>query len=647
MISFYPNCSLPLQAPTSVAAPNVRSTLDIVWSCTSILILCSWSIQHLNVPPQFHPETTMQAFRLKMCFFFQKLKWMLATLIAPEALLAKALTDYRSAHLHSKLLQEFADEDGVPWSKTHTFFADMGGFAIRFSNGPVSWSNNPASPAQGNPSADLPSALSTSRRNENSAVNSRGLDWEQVMRRCWGDGETNAQNATGLSTDTSREGGQSHQGSEQELSSLHFEVNGQTQDTVYLVRHALPQTPSLLESQTHSAITPVPSGNFATQFDERPNNGIETETAEDNRVDWNSPHHLHPQKQSHLGIGFTGPETWRWLRRDFRYNIERRSLSYGRLAWQPHERHTEIGMEILSGLVIDRSHEKLITINGVSTILALEGDVWVLTAAQLYEARASNLISKLPYMTEDEISDKNKGDLLTKLFVLGQVVWLVVQMAARAITHKTSSPLEVMTLSFAACAFMIYLLLLNHPQDVKTPVYIRASRPCSLSDMRNMAFLCPTHFWAMANMRSDNAIPNNAYHHIWPLEQGRNPSNAWLLIGAGCGAAVFGGLHLIAWNIQFPTQTEHFLWKIASFITMLVPIADSLIFYLQYVLFGSLPYRWLHLLAGSVYNVILMVTMLAFVLARVFLVFEAFRSLYFLPPDAYTTTWAANMPHIG
>ncbi|KAH7176798.1 hypothetical protein EDB81DRAFT_50117 [Dactylonectria macrodidyma] len=62
----------------------------------------------------------------------QKFKWMLITLIAPEALLVKAVTDYRSVKHHSQMLRKVADEDNVPWSKAHTFFADMGGFAIRF-----------------------------------------------------------------------------------------------------------------------------------------------------------------------------------------------------------------------------------------------------------------------------------------------------------------------------------------------------------------------------------------------------------------------------------------------------------------------------------------------------------------------------------
>lgn len=132
MIHFQPNCTIPPEPPALVIAPDVRSTMDIVWSCTSTILLCCWSIQHLNVPPQFQPKTTRQKLMRKLFFFWRKVKWMTITLFAPEFILAKAITDLRSCLKHSPMLQELADEGGVPWSKTHTFLADMGGFALRF-----------------------------------------------------------------------------------------------------------------------------------------------------------------------------------------------------------------------------------------------------------------------------------------------------------------------------------------------------------------------------------------------------------------------------------------------------------------------------------------------------------------------------------
>jgi hypothetical protein len=36
-----------------------------------------------------------------------------------------------------------------------------------------------------------------------------------------------------------------------------------------------------------------------------------------------------------------------------------------------------------------------------------------------------------------------------------------------------------------------------------------------------------------------------------------------------------------------------------------------------------------------------------YVAARLFLLVEIFRTLLFLPPSAYVSTWAANVPHVA
>jgi hypothetical protein len=38
---------------------------------------------------------------------------------------------------------------------------------------------------------------------------------------------------------------------------------------------------------------------------------------------------------------------------------------------------------------------------------------------------------------------------------------------------------------------------------------------------------------------------------------------------------------------------------------------------------------------------------IVYVLARLFLIVEMFRILCFLPPDAYLSTWATNIPHLA
>jgi hypothetical protein len=130
--SFTPTCSLPPEHIKFTSTPNVRGTLDIVWTCFSILLLCTWSVQHLNIQPQVKARTAGQYFRLTVFLVKRKAKWMLLTLIAPEILIGLALSQFVAARHGQNTMQEFAREDGVEWTLEHSHFADMGGFVISF-----------------------------------------------------------------------------------------------------------------------------------------------------------------------------------------------------------------------------------------------------------------------------------------------------------------------------------------------------------------------------------------------------------------------------------------------------------------------------------------------------------------------------------
>ncbi|KAL4769177.1 hypothetical protein BDW60DRAFT_225197 [Aspergillus nidulans var. acristatus] len=114
MITFSPNCSFPRDIPSGfVKDPEIRSTMDIVWSCTSIIILSTWSVLHLTVPPDLKPQSKRQQFRKQIYLLSRKLVWMGIMLAFPEYLV------------------ELAREDGVPWSLAHTVLANIGGIAVR------------------------------------------------------------------------------------------------------------------------------------------------------------------------------------------------------------------------------------------------------------------------------------------------------------------------------------------------------------------------------------------------------------------------------------------------------------------------------------------------------------------------------------
>ncbi|KAL3429042.1 hypothetical protein BDV09DRAFT_190470 [Aspergillus tetrazonus] len=120
VVTFSPDCSFPTGIPSGfVKDPEIRSTMDIVWSCTSIIILSTWSVLHLTVPPDLKLQSKRQQFRKQVYLLSRKLVWMGIMLAFPEYLV------------------ELAREDGVPRSLAHTVLANIGGIAVRNLGTPV------------------------------------------------------------------------------------------------------------------------------------------------------------------------------------------------------------------------------------------------------------------------------------------------------------------------------------------------------------------------------------------------------------------------------------------------------------------------------------------------------------------------------
>jgi hypothetical protein len=130
--SFQPNCTIPDTAVNIVSSPSVRGTYDILWSSMFTLLVCTWTIQHLNIPKQSPDCTTWrQSLKENVKRVRARLKWMLLTFIMPEFLVGKALQDFMRARNFCREVQEFCGEDEVSWTMTHSFYADMGGFVYQ------------------------------------------------------------------------------------------------------------------------------------------------------------------------------------------------------------------------------------------------------------------------------------------------------------------------------------------------------------------------------------------------------------------------------------------------------------------------------------------------------------------------------------
>ena len=119
---------------------------------------------------------------------------------------------------------------------------------------------------------------------------------------------------------------------------------------------------------------------------------------------------------------------------------------------------------------------------------------------------------------------------------------------------------------------------------------------------------------------SDKLVSNNV---IWFLSL----SATWLLLG---------GLHLIAWNFHFPTETEKILWRVAS----LVLAGGSIVSFLLYFIS-------LHIHDHVIFDVFWSTAFIVGIVSRALLMGLMLASLRALPPSAYeTVAWTAYIPHL-
>lgn len=127
-------CSLPTQSVNYVAAPDVRGTLDILWSCLATILICTYSVLHLNVPEQRDGRDPGFYGNLKWAQkrFVNSVAWMGLTMVWPELYASSSFRKLRQAlSLRREFKRRLPARYARLWSLSHMYFSDMGGFAVR------------------------------------------------------------------------------------------------------------------------------------------------------------------------------------------------------------------------------------------------------------------------------------------------------------------------------------------------------------------------------------------------------------------------------------------------------------------------------------------------------------------------------------
>ncbi|KAE9374862.1 hypothetical protein N431DRAFT_503621 [Stipitochalara longipes BDJ] len=265
------------------------------------------------------------------------------------------------------------------------------------------------------------------------------------------------------------------------------------------------------------------------------------------------------------------------------------------------------------------------------TLQLLQHRAWALNNSQLVSAAFALDLIDLPDVSRRDLARLDRGDKLVKTLALLQIGYLVIQLVARRALNLFSTQLEVATLAFSASSMITYGLYWSRPQGVEGVYVINAKKLPDIGTVKTMVdFVQCLNKWSWwiveALDYNEEAIP--------------------LAFGAVVGGMLFGGLHCLAWNFHFPTSEEALAWKICSLLTTGLPVISIVPFatwqrFHSKVTHPSTGDRMISFLAGLA----LLTLLVAYILARLFLMVEIFRSLFFLPPEAFIDTWPGSFPH--
>lgn len=291
---------------------------------------------------------------------------------------------------------------------------------------------------------------------------------------------------------------------------------------------------------------------------------------------------------------------------------------------------------------------------------------WALSSYQLWLLIDQNLID-IPKISSQQLEKLDRGDKLAKVLALVQITYLIVQLIVRKVVGLPSTQLEIAALAFSASSLVTYILYWSQPQGVDSLHVIKAKRLPDLELLLDMVQVAPVYLWTHARTRSKLdfelkfvSLPNDGISFVahkffnFFLSRrmyemiGKSGEIIPLAFGAAIGGTLFGGLHCLAWNLKFPTSDERLIWRICSISTSGLPILSlvPLAFWLRMSADDETP-RNASRISRFIVAFTLITLLATYILARLFLMVEVFRSLFYLPPEAFIDTWSGNFPHFG
>ncbi|KAG1814710.1 uncharacterized protein BJ212DRAFT_348473 [Suillus subaureus] len=186
-------------------------------------------------------------------------------------------------------------------------------------------------------------------------------------------------------------------------------------------------------------------------------------------------------------------------------------------------------------------------------VLHVDSERRTLTPKELLDFVQAGSV-EIPAITEADIKDRSKSDLLSKWVAIIQLVWFVIQLIARYIQNLPVTLLEIDTLGVAALTCISYGFWLNKPKDVRFPHIVHWKDPTAPP---------PPGSLDSDKEHGTLSILRLLFNYRTQRSGGLTREKIMVIIGCISGMA-FGAIHCLGWNFLFPRHAEQILCRVAS-----------------------------------------------------------------------------------
>ncbi|KAJ7247087.1 hypothetical protein C8J57DRAFT_1674670 [Mycena rebaudengoi] len=182
-----------------------------------------------------------------------------------------------------------------------------------------------------------------------------------------------------------------------------------------------------------------------------------------------------------------------------------------------------------------------------------------------------------------DINDKSKGDALSKGVAFAQGAWFMTQCFARVAQNLPITELEIATLAFAVVNVFIWLLWWNKPLDVQRPIMViplndrHLMSPLGYSEEasgRRRIMFGLINVMVNGHDTYDPAV-DTSVPPFWSSSDKQDKYKHAFLMGCLVGT-MFGSIHCAAWNADFASSVEMWLWRSCALSVTAIPLIIAL-----------------------------------------------------------------------